>query len=88
MIEIEKSFVHKFILKSRLIVAKLLETLSDDKYYVVTEHMSKFLDAYFYDKNKDMLNPFMLNENIDRNTYFENQIHIQFHKIVNMLNNQ
>ena len=88
MIEIEKSFVYKFILKSRLMVSKLLETLPDDTYYVATGYMSKFLDTYFYDKNKDMLNSFMLNENLDRNTYFENQIHIQFHKIVNMLNNQ
>ena len=88
LIETEKPFVDKFILKSRLMVSKLLETLPDDKYYVATGYMSKFLNTYFYDKNKDMLNSFMLHENPNRDTYFENQIHIQFHKVVNMLDNK
>jgi hypothetical protein len=69
-------------------VSKLLETLPDDKYYVATGYMSKFLNTYFYDKNRDMLNSFMLHENPNRDTYFENQIHIQFHKVVNMLDNK
>ena len=88
LIETEKPFVDKFILKSRLMVSKLLETLPDDKYYVATGYMSKFLNTYFYDKNKDMLNSFMLHENPNRDTYFENQISIQFHKVVNMLDNK
>jgi hypothetical protein len=87
MIETEKPFIDKFIVKSRLMVSKLLETLPDEKYYVATGYMSKFLDTYFYNKNKDLLNSFMLNENPNRDSYFENQIHIHFKKVVNMLNN-
>ena len=51
MIETEKPFLDKFILKSRLLVSKLLEKLPDEKYYVATGYMSKFLDKYFYDSN-------------------------------------
>jgi hypothetical protein len=87
MNETEKPFIDKFIVKSRLMVSKLLETLPDEKYYVATGYMSKFLDTYFYNKNKDLLNSFMLNENPNRDSYFENQIHIHFKKVVNMLNN-
>ena len=83
-IKTENSKIDKFILKSRIMVSNLLVTLDESKYYIATGYISKFVNDYFYNKNNDSLNKYILEEK-NLEIYFEKQLHIQFEKVVKLL---
>ena len=79
---------NQFILKFRLLVSHLLESLSDDMYYIASGYMSGFLKRFLYMDQIGCVYPQLEKNTPVMHSTFEKNVRDEFNEIINSLHSK